>query len=174
MRQTIIGSVISGGQTGADQAFLRAAKTCRILTAGWMPRGYLTEDGPAPELARRFCLEEHSSDKYPPRTAKNIHESDVTLLIAPYRFGPGSKLTMTMCASMKKPCYHIASDSLQSYNPADARFYNVVNWLKVQRRARGHALVVNGAGSRESSQPGIGVAAERFLIALFEYLDTKS
>jgi len=172
MRQAIvIAEIMSGGQTGVDQAFLRAAAACRIPTRGWMPRGYLTEDGPRPDLARRFCLEEHLSDKYPPRTAKNIHESDVTLLIAPYRFGPGSKLTMTMCESMKKPCYHIASDSLHSHY-TDARFYAVISWLKKAAALKG-ALTVNGAGSRESSQPGIGVAAEKFLIALFRYLDGK-
>jgi Circularly permutated YpsA SLOG family len=30
--------VISGGQTGADQAALRAARACGIPTGGWAPR----------------------------------------------------------------------------------------------------------------------------------------
>jgi hypothetical protein len=33
----MIGKVISGGQTGVDQAALRAAKACGIPTGGWAP-----------------------------------------------------------------------------------------------------------------------------------------
>ena len=40
--------VISGGQTGADQAGLRAAQACGIPTGDQAPRGWLTEAGPAP------------------------------------------------------------------------------------------------------------------------------
>jgi hypothetical protein len=43
--------VITGGHTGADQAGLRAARACGIPTGGWVPRGWLTEAGPAPWLA---------------------------------------------------------------------------------------------------------------------------
>jgi predicted Rossmann-fold nucleotide-binding protein len=35
--------VISGGQTGVDQAALRAAKTRGIATGGFAPKGWLTE-----------------------------------------------------------------------------------------------------------------------------------
>ena len=38
--------VISGGQSGADQAGWRAAQACDIPTGGWMPFGFLTEEGP--------------------------------------------------------------------------------------------------------------------------------
>ena len=41
--------IVSGGQTGADQAAWRAARTAGIATAGFMPLGYLTEDGPRPD-----------------------------------------------------------------------------------------------------------------------------
>ncbi len=43
--------VISGGQTGADQAALRAARAAGIPTGGWAPLGWKTEEGPAPRLA---------------------------------------------------------------------------------------------------------------------------
>jgi hypothetical protein len=33
--------IISGGQSGADQAAWRAAKAFGIATGGWMPRGFL-------------------------------------------------------------------------------------------------------------------------------------
>jgi Circularly permutated YpsA SLOG family len=43
--------VITGGQTGADQGGLRAARACGVPTAGWAPRGWLTEAGPTLWLA---------------------------------------------------------------------------------------------------------------------------
>ena len=51
MNNAMIGKIISGGQTGVDQAALRAAKACGIPTGGWAPKGWRTEDGPAPWLA---------------------------------------------------------------------------------------------------------------------------
>ena len=46
--------VISGGQTGVDQAALRAAKAAGIETGGWMPKGFRTLAGPRPEFAAVF------------------------------------------------------------------------------------------------------------------------
>ncbi len=42
---------ISGGQSGADFGGLLAAKRCGIPTGGKIPKGFLTENGPKPELA---------------------------------------------------------------------------------------------------------------------------
>jgi hypothetical protein len=38
----MIERVISGGQTGADQAGWRAARAAGIPTGGFMPKGFLT------------------------------------------------------------------------------------------------------------------------------------
>ena len=43
--------IISGGQTGADQGGLLAARKSGIQTGGWCPLGWRTELGPAPWLA---------------------------------------------------------------------------------------------------------------------------
>jgi hypothetical protein len=50
----MLDKTISGGQTGADQAAWRAAKAHAIATGGWMPKGFLTEDGPRPEFAELY------------------------------------------------------------------------------------------------------------------------
>ena len=47
----MIERVISGGQTGADQAGLAVAKRLGIPTGGCMPKGWLTEAGPRPDFA---------------------------------------------------------------------------------------------------------------------------
>ena len=46
--------VISGGQTGVDQAALRAAKAAGLETGGWMPLGWLTEECPRPEFGELY------------------------------------------------------------------------------------------------------------------------
>jgi len=45
--------IITGGQIGADQGALRAARAAGIATGGWAPAGWETEAGPAPELLAR-------------------------------------------------------------------------------------------------------------------------
>lgn len=154
----IIGKVISGGQTGVDQAGLRAARTAGIPTGGTAPRGYLTEKGHEWTLLRSFGLVEHVSEKYPPRTAKNIRESDVTILI--YEdLGKGSKLTDQICGQQSKPCFHIRPSEFDSYRCTTLRV-----WLQEHRRKKGEPLVVNIAGSRESKCPGIGRRTAAFLL----------
>jgi hypothetical protein len=46
----MLAKIISGGQTGTDQAAWRAAKTYGITTGGRMPERFITEDGPRPEV----------------------------------------------------------------------------------------------------------------------------
>lgn len=63
--------IISDGQTGADQG---------ALDGGWAPRGFLTESGPALELAY-YGLQEHASPLYPPRTPANVRDADATVWV---------------------------------------------------------------------------------------------
>jgi hypothetical protein len=73
--------VVSGGQTGADQAGLIAARRFAIPTGAWMPKDFLTSTGTAPELAREFGLQEHTGG-YADRTEANVRLADGTLRIA--------------------------------------------------------------------------------------------
>ena len=50
----MIQKVVTGGQTGAEQAAWVAARRAGIVTGGYMPRGFLTEDGPAPRLGALY------------------------------------------------------------------------------------------------------------------------
>ena len=50
--------VVSGGQTGADQADWRAARTSGIATGGWTTAGFLTEAKPRPEFVEMIVAEE--------------------------------------------------------------------------------------------------------------------
>lgn len=50
--------IVSGGQTGVDQAALDAAIACNIPHGGWCPKGRIAENGLIPE---RFTLRETDS-----------------------------------------------------------------------------------------------------------------
>lgn len=97
-----IRKIISGGQTGADQAGLLAAKESGIETGGWAPKGWRTSEGPA-EWLRCFGLIEHHSSEYPPRTRQNVIDSDITLLLVTNKNTPGTKYTLEACRAHHKP-----------------------------------------------------------------------
>ncbi|MGO9405966.1 MAG: YpsA SLOG family protein, partial [Acidimicrobiales bacterium] len=71
--------IISGGQSGADRAGWRAAKAFGVSSGGWMPRGFLTEDGPHPEFADQYGAAELPADSVRDRTEQNVLATDATL-----------------------------------------------------------------------------------------------
>ncbi len=86
----MIKKIISGGQTGADQAALDVAIKLDIPHGGWITKGRLTEDGPLPD---KYNLQEMPTSSYPERTEKNILDSDGTLIISHGKLTGGSALT---------------------------------------------------------------------------------
>ena len=71
--------IISGGQTGADQAALDAAIAMDIPHGGWIPKGRLTEVGPLPE---HYNLQEMPTKDYLKRTKQNVLDSDGTVVFS--------------------------------------------------------------------------------------------
>lgn len=144
--------VISGGQTGVDQAGLRAAKACGIPTGGWVPKGWRTDEGAAPWLAEYGCVE-HASAAYPPRTTANINMADLTVWFGDVT-SPGGRLT-------KGTALYYVEHYGKRY---------VENPTPVQLRAtltRHGIRVLNVAGNRERSFPGIGARVEALLREVF-------
>lgn len=159
----MISKVISGGQTGVDQAALLAARRCGVPTGGWAARGWETEDGPAPWLSR-YNLQENPVAGY---TKRNVMESDATILfVLDYsELRSGTRLTRDVCAELGRP--HALIDL--SNDPAEYAFW----WLRFQvglRHLVAGDIELNAAGPRESKSPGIGEKAERFLVELFTKL----
>src|SRR2546430_17536769 len=78
--------VISGGQTGVDQAALRAARDCGLAIGGWCPPGRGCDSGVIP---LEFPLQETERERSPDapdvprsqRTEWNVRDSDATLVI---------------------------------------------------------------------------------------------
>lgn len=155
--------VISGGQTGADQAGWRAARSAGLATGGWMPRGFLTEDGPRPGFAGQFGAVEHESVGSEARTIANVRASDGTLIFAGGRPGPGTALTIEACRGAGVPylVVPIARDSEETSPDRAAA------WVS-SRPIR----TLNVAGERESHSPGIGAFVESYLAELFRRLSS--
>jgi hypothetical protein len=146
----------SGGHSGADQGAWRAARACGLATCGWMTRGFKTEEGPCPDFAALYGAVELASDDYADRTRANVRDSDATLW-----FGdpgsPGGRTTLRACASIGQPTY-LVIDGLT--RPSD-----VAAWIEAEE-----VRVLNVAGNRESTAPGIGNRVERFMVAVFHNL----
>ena len=150
--------VISGGQTGADLAGLIAAKAAGIRTGGWMPHGYLANDGKHPEFAECFGIEEMASKRYPPRTAMNVKESDGTLRFATQWDSPGELLTLKLCKKYGKPCLDITPDG-------DIVPNDVAAWIEAN-----NISILNVAGNAEQTSPGIHEFVVEFLLDVFRVL----
>lgn len=95
--------VISGGQTGADQAGLMAARVFGLETGGWCPAEWRTNLGPMP-LLEAFGLVCMDTPSYAVRTALNIQDSDATVVMGYDLTSPGSRLTIRECEDLKRPC----------------------------------------------------------------------
>lgn len=97
--------IISGGQTGADEAGLKAAKDSGLETGGTAPKGWRIEnyngtEGSNPKLAE-YGLVEHASRDYPPRTKQNVADSDGTVWFG-FEGSPGAKLTFSTVNRLRK------------------------------------------------------------------------
>lgn len=99
-----LSKVISGGQTGADQAGLMAAFKVGLKTGGTAPDDFYTEAGcnPLLELLGLTCGGDYRS-----RTVKNVKDSDGTLLLTATVNSPGSTLTRNEALRQAKPFYQV-------------------------------------------------------------------
>ena len=154
--------VISGGQTGVDQAALRAALALGIAIGGWCPPGRLSEAGVIPD---RFPLTETPNERSATaadiprseRTEWNVRDSDGTLLLCRgelHAQDAGTRFTAECASRYRKPL-------LVADPAALADVAGVGRWIKEHR-----ITTLNVAGPSESSCPGIGAAAERFVAVL--------
>lgn len=142
--------IISGGQTGADQGALAACAQLGFPYGGWVPKGRRTEKGKVPA---KYRMRQHWSRHYPPRTEKNVVDSDGTVIFTFGKPDGGSLLTIAFAKQHQKPW--LAVDLEQ---PPEVAVAKILRWLKRRLPETG---VLNVAGSRRSKAPGIHRAVKR-------------
>lgn len=154
--ERLIAKVISGGQTGADQAALDAAIGAGVDHGGWLPKGRKTESGP---LSPSYRLEEMASGSYRDRTGKNVCEADGTLIVSHGELTGGSLLTKVLAEKYGRPWLHINCLDQGLDEAVDA----CESWFRQYRIG-----VLNVAGPRASGDPDIYDAVRLLVGKLLE------
>lgn len=139
----MVKKIISGGQTGADQAALDVAIKLGISHGGWIPKGRLTENG---MLDDKYHLKEMETASYNTRTEQNVIDSDGTLIISHGKLTGGSEYTRDMALRHGRPCLHIDLNKTESSQAAR----QIKHWL-----AEHEMEVLNVAGPRASKDTAI-------------------
>jgi len=139
----MIKKIISGGQTGADQAAIDIAIKLGIPYGGWLPKGRKTEKGPLPD---KYLLQELPDSSYSKRTEKNLIDSDGTLIISHGKLTGGSELTRITAKKNDRPCLHIDLNKTIAFKAAE----EIKSWIETNK-----IEVLNIAGPRESNDPKI-------------------
>lgn len=154
-------TVVSGMQTGADQGGLEAAYSLGVETGGYAPRGFETEEGPRPDLARKFKILDNGLS-LSKRTKLNVAISDITLIFG--KPSAGSNLTKKFCNEIERPFLWIPQ--------ADPdKLYDAYMKIKtLPEPAIRLKCVINVAGNRESIYPGIQEKTKEFMIHLLKAL----
>jgi len=148
-----VNKIISGGQSGADLAGLRAGRFMKMYTGGTAPAGYLTENGSNFDL-KDYGLNQHKSPSYQPRTAKNIKDADMTIVFGNLN-SPGSLLTCDLCVKYNKPSYLVEKIDIEKHKDKLLKFI-----------VENNAKIINIAGNRESVNKGIEKKVFMFLVEL--------
>jgi hypothetical protein len=145
----IVRKIISGGQTGADQSGLFAGLILGIETGGTAPYNWMTEKGPDRLLLEGFGL---VAGPYDPwtfrlRTRLNVINSDGTVIFGRVS-SSGTKLTIKYLNKDNKP-YICNPSAIQ-----------LLAWIQ-----ENHIQILNVAGNREGTNPGIFKSARDTIIA---------
>lgn len=162
--------IISGGQTGADLGALIGAQKIGLKTGGTAPPGWWSGGKNQRELLQRFGLVEGEPDEkiYPKRSMKNVDDADGTVAIL-LGNSIGTMKTIGYCQNHK-----------WSYPVYEARDYYkphlIISNLNISSNAYlldrfvdyNNIKILNVAGHRESSFPGIQIFTSELIKSFYE------
>lgn len=167
---TKLKKVISGGQTGVDQAALRAAEASGLEIGGWCPPDAKSHDGLIQERFLKYMerTPDFTSSDAPhiprsQRTNWNVRDSDATLILRKLAHVPeagrdsGTSYTFECAVQYGRPVF------LCDPNDTDhTKAHLIREWLQVHK-----VETLNIAGPAEHTQPGISQLVEQFLLEVF-------
>ena len=154
--------IISGGQTGVDQAALNVAISLNFECGGWCPPGRICDNGKIPDLfpLNETPVERSEAASDVPRSLRsewNVRDSDATLIIKPSKLkkDKGTNWTLQCTETYKKPC--LVTDPFR-----DDAIGKIKKWLNL------HSVkTLNIAGPGEKVCPGIGIQTYKQLLKIF-------
>ena len=127
-----------------------------IEVGGYCTRGRRAEDGVISDI---YPLREMASDSYPARTRMNVASSEATLILRGHvNDSPGTRLTAYTCLNLDKHFVEVDLDNDDEFT---------YSWVLSKLVGTN---VLNVAGPRESSKPGIYEQARTFLKPLLQEL----
>lgn len=155
--------ILSGGQTGVDQAALRAAQACGLAVGGWCPPGRGCETGVIPA---EWPLQETTQERSPdapdvPRSQRsewNVRDSDATVILRPALqelADPGTDWAERCAVRYGRP--------LLVCDPGDPGSADRIEQWLADRPIR----TLNVAGPSERTAPGIERVAYGLLVEVF-------
>ena len=153
--------IISGGQTGVDQAALQAALDLDIPIGGWCPPDRSCENGAIPE---RFSLtptdvECNANAPHIPRSKRtelNVRQADGTLVLSQSKdLDAGTAYTVQIARQLYKP---VLAVQINSENCVPT----ILNWLNERK-----FYTLNVAGPSECNTPGIYTKTYALLTEVF-------
>lgn len=169
-RVTKLRKIISGGQTGVDQAAFRAAEASGLEIGGWCPPDAMSHDGPIPERFLKYMKRTpaftSSNEPNIPRSQRtnwNVRDSDAILVLR--KFVPVAEAWRNPGTSYTFECAVLYGRPLLLCDPDDpdrTKAHLVREWLRTE-----NVETLNVAGPAEHTQLGIGQLAEQFLLEVF-------
>ena len=150
--------IISGGQTGVDQAALDAALELGIDAGGWCPEGRLCEDGIIPN---KYPITELPDAGYRKRTKQNVIDSDATLIIYFNTPTGGTKQTINFCINEKKLYILVDAKIISPESGAE----QTAEFIK-----KYDITTLNIAGPRASTEPNAYKYAKSLTLNLLRFI----
>ena len=159
----MMGTVISGGQTGPDRAALEAAVATGTPYGGWCPKGGWAEDMPEPPglLALYPNLRETLSDEPEQRTDWNVRDADALLVLVGLgglEVSKGTERAMRHAESLGRPVCVVSVAEQEAEDRVRAFLSEFA----------GKPVCI--AGPRESESPGLQAEALRVLQPVLQTL----
>jgi len=151
----MIEKIISGGQTGVEQAALDVAFKLDIPHGGRIPKDRKTEDA---TLSKKIRVKEMGNTSYPGRIDKNVVDSDGTLIFTHGALSGRASLAHKVAKTHGRPCSHIDLNQTNAFNAA----------MKISAWVEDNAIsVLNITGSKASEDTEIYATVKSILESVY-------
>lgn len=152
---------ISGFQCGCDISAIKTAQQFGIPVSGYIPNGFLTQDGFKPEYKTLYNAIEHESPRYPPRTEENVKWGDATFRFAGDFKSSGELCTLRFLKKYNKPYFDVDLKHL------DLGFLNILIGEMIEFLEKHNVKILNIAGNSEKTYKGTYLLTSIILSQLF-------